>query len=100
RPSPGLHTFPTRRSSDLSCTGTAAACPSDAFKAATVECRAAAGDCDVAESCSGDSAACPTDAFKPATVECRAAAGDCDLAESCRSEEHTSELQSRSALVC
>src|SRR5207248_5180040 len=82
-------------------------------KAATVECRAAAGVCDVAESCTGSSAACPADSFKPnntactddgnvctkdicnsssatcthpagnAGTVCRAAAGDCDVAESC-----------------
>src|SRR5438034_1332137 len=77
------------------------------------ECRAAAGDCDVAEACDGTNAACPADATKqsgtactddgnPCTtdtcdgtsttcqhaagnvgIECRAAAGDCDVAEAC-----------------
>jgi hypothetical protein len=79
----------------------------------TTECRADAGDCDVAESCDG-AGACPADAFEPAgtscgsasdmvcdnpdtcdasgaclvnyeptTTECRADAGDCDVAENC-----------------
>src|SRR5204862_171836 len=39
------------------CSGTANTCV-DAFKASTVTCRAAAGDCDVAESCTGSSGAC------------------------------------------
>ena len=65
------------------CDGTATACPSDTFVAADTTCRAAAGDCDVAEVCDGASAACPDDAFVAADTECRAAAGVCDLAESC-----------------
>src|SRR5204862_7792252 len=78
-----------------------------------IECRAAAGDCDVAEACDGTNAACPTDAKQasgtactddgnPCTAdtcdgtsntcqhaagnagtECRAAAGVCDVAEAC-----------------
>ena len=39
--------------------GPSGACPADAFAASTLECRASAGDCDVAESCTGSSAACP-----------------------------------------
>ncbi|ADO75189.1 choice-of-anchor A family protein [Stigmatella aurantiaca] len=50
---------------------------------ATVECRSAEGECDVAESCTGSSAACPGDAKKPATAECRGPAGACDVAEHC-----------------
>ncbi|HSQ00416.1 MAG TPA: hypothetical protein VL049_24615 [Candidatus Dormibacteraeota bacterium] len=60
-----------------------AACPPDALQPPTVECRAAAGACDVAESCDGVGSACPADAFLPATTTCRAAAGTCDVAESC-----------------
>jgi hypothetical protein len=66
-----------------SCTGSSADCPADGFKAATTECRASAGICDVAESCTGSSADCPADGFKAATTECRASAGVCDVAESC-----------------
>src|SRR5207247_7024520 len=128
-----------------SCTGSSAACPADAVKAAGTACtddgnvcttdvcngtsgapacthpagnagtvcRAAAGECDLAESCDGSSTACPTDVFKAsgttctddgnacttdvcngtsatcthpagnAGAVCRAAAGECDVAESC-----------------
>src|SRR5207237_1626351 len=55
--------------------------PADAFKPATVECRAAAGACDVAESCTGMGAACPIDL--KSTAICRPAAGECDAAETC-----------------
>ena len=79
----------------------------------TVECRADAGDCDIAENCDGNGA-CPADAFEmagtacgdasdttctdpdtcdsmgvclgnhaPTTVECRADAGECDIADNC-----------------
>src|SRR5204863_30434 len=34
------------------------------------ECRAAAGDCDVAEACDGTNAACPTDAKKASGTAC------------------------------
>jgi len=50
---------------------------------ASTVCRAAAGDCDVAETCSGTSASCPSDKFHAATVQCRASAGACDVAEMC-----------------
>ncbi|MBI4702640.1 MAG: hypothetical protein HY744_16080, partial [Deltaproteobacteria bacterium] len=47
------------------------------------ECRAVAGNCDVAEVCDGTKVDCPADGFKAKDTECRAAAGDCDLAEVC-----------------
>lgn len=47
------------------------------------ECRAVAGECDVAERCDGASAACPVDALLPAETLCRASAGECDVAEAC-----------------
>jgi len=46
-----------------------------------VECRAAAGLCDLAETCSGG--VCPVDALAPSGTECRPSAGDCDMAEEC-----------------
>src|SRR5206468_620998 len=79
----------------------------------SVECRMAAGECDVPESCPGNGPSCPSDAKKPSatacTVDtnpctldecdgssdacqhpagnggatCRAAAGPCDIAETC-----------------
>jgi cysteine-rich repeat protein len=49
----------------------------------TVVCRAAGGDCDVAETCDGVGADCPVDGFVPSTTVCRAAADQCDAAEYC-----------------
>ena len=46
-------------------------------------CRAAAGDCDLAETCTGTSASCPADAVRPSGDTCRASAGQCDVAETC-----------------
>ena len=53
------------------------------FKPASTECRAAAGDCDVAEVCTGAGAECPADEFVTGGTECRGAPGDCDMAEAC-----------------
>lgn len=55
----------------------------NATAAANTICRAAAGDCDLAESCEVGVSACPSDAFAAAATECRAADGDCDVAEQC-----------------
>ncbi|NMC70708.1 MAG: hypothetical protein GYA57_11660, partial [Myxococcales bacterium] len=53
------------------CTGTGAACPTDAFRPSTYECRAAApGGCDVAENCTGTGAACPPDTRRPDGTAC------------------------------
>lgn len=45
-------------------------------------CRAAAGNCDIAESCTGLSPNCPPDQVAQPTM-CRVAAGECDIAELC-----------------
>jgi len=51
---------------------------------AGTECRAAAGDCDVAEQCTGTAGqACPSDSVSGAFLECRPVAGPCDVAENC-----------------
>lgn len=50
---------------------------------AGTECRAAAGDCDLAEVCSGSSAACPADSFVSGGTVCRASTGECDAVEVC-----------------
>src|SRR5438034_2037931 len=95
--------------------GTAGSCCSASCRFVTsgTICRAAANECDVAESCTGSSATCPADAVKaagtactdegnPCTSDvcdgtsvtcthpagnagavCRAAAGECDVAETC-----------------
>ena len=52
------------------------------FAAVDVECRAAAGACDVAESCDG-AGSCGVDVFVAADTECRPSAGLCDVAEAC-----------------
>ncbi|MBI4706068.1 MAG: hypothetical protein HY744_33660, partial [Deltaproteobacteria bacterium] len=77
---------------DKACDGGCGACAKDkgaekdgkctAVKKDT-ECRAKAGDCDVAEACTGDKAACPADAVAKNDVVCRAVAGGCDLEEKC-----------------
>ncbi|MBI4700760.1 MAG: hypothetical protein HY744_06290 [Deltaproteobacteria bacterium] len=51
------------------------------------ECRAAAGDCDVAEVCDGKGASCPQDSFNAKDTECRPKNGDCDVAEVCTGDE-------------
>jgi hypothetical protein len=48
-----------------------------------IECRAAAGVCDEAETCDGVNPDCPADEFQPTTLLCRAAAGECDADEFC-----------------
>lgn len=50
---------------------------------ASIQCRPATGDCDLAEYCTGSSTTCPTDTFRDNTNVCRSAAGDCDVEESC-----------------
>ena len=52
-------------------------------RAAGTVCRAAAGDCDLAEVCNGTSLDCPANQFRPAGTVCRAASGVCDLAATC-----------------
>ncbi|MBN1774043.1 MAG: hypothetical protein JXB32_22480 [Deltaproteobacteria bacterium] len=52
------------------CSGTASACPADAFRPATRVCRAATGDCDLAENCTGTVAACPSDSYSPIGTPC------------------------------
>src|SRR3989441_5921202 len=61
------------------CTGTSNACV-DEYQAATVTCRASAGQCDVAETCTGTSGTCPADAFQSATTHCMGSSqsGVCD----------------------
>jgi hypothetical protein len=55
----------------------------DGFSPSGTECRAAAGECDPAETCSGSSGACPSDVLAPAGTECRPGTGECDPAETC-----------------
>ncbi|MBW3020191.1 hypothetical protein KY334_02765, partial [Candidatus Woesearchaeota archaeon] len=53
------------------------------FRLSTFECRAAAGDCDVAETCTGASATCPIDVFKSSGTVCRSSSESCDPQEVC-----------------
>ena len=46
-------------------------------------CRAAAGNCDVAEQCDGKALQCPADLRLKAGTVCRKLAGNCDVAEQC-----------------
>jgi len=52
------------------CDGTSLDCPEDTFEPATLECRAAAGQCDEPEQCTGSSPLCPDDAFSSTEKEC------------------------------
>src|SRR5438128_277183 len=51
------------------CDGSTNTCTHPAGNAGA-ECRAVAGECDVAESCTGTSTTCPTDAFQPSGTAC------------------------------
>ncbi|MCB9601783.1 MAG: hypothetical protein H6720_15775 [Sandaracinus sp.] len=68
---------------EIVCDAAGSRCVGRGPRPANTACRAAAGDCDVAESCNGSSLDCPNNAFATATTVCRAAAGDCDAAENC-----------------
>src|SRR5438094_883473 len=68
-----------------SCNGTVGspACVHDAGNAGAV-CRAAAGQCDVAETCDGAHTTCPADGFKAAGTSCgSSASSDCDQPDTC-----------------
>ena len=57
---------------------------STAFLPSSTECRAVAGDCDVAENCTGGDVDCPVDGFVVGGTDCRAGSGDmCDPTETC-----------------
>src|SRR5207249_1499038 len=67
------------------CNGTvgAPACTHPAGNAGTV-CRAAAGECDVAETCDGTHTSCPANGFKAAAASCgSSASSDCDQPDTC-----------------
>ncbi len=66
----------------IDCSSGTPECIADGPNDAGIECRASAGECDVAELCDGVSTMCPDDAFDVGAT-CRAAAGECDVAETC-----------------
>jgi hypothetical protein len=65
------------------CDGGACCTATCQFKTMGVECRAASGLCDVAETCAGNSGDCPADAFAATGFQCRAKNGACDVEETC-----------------
>src|SRR3989442_412090 len=60
------------------CDGTSNTCQHPVGNAGAV-CRAAAGECDIAETCTGTSTTCPSDAKQPAGTACTADANPCTL---------------------
>src|SRR2546422_8904122 len=66
---------------------------SDEYKAASVTCRASAGQCDVAEMCTGTSGTCPADAFATSSTHCtgtsQSGACDDDAADHCTGSSNT-----------
>jgi len=84
----------TKKPSGTACADDGNVCTTDACNGASVtcqhppgnagtQCRAAAGECDLAETCTGTSATCPANGFKPSSTVCRASRGGCDPAERC-----------------
>src|SRR5207302_10154922 len=86
-----LHPFPTRRSSDLAPTGRKT-------RAATPGAITATGSGSGIISTCSTSSACP--AHTTSTRRCSKPVPRSSSASTARSEEHTSELQSRENLVC
>jgi hypothetical protein len=70
---------------DSSIGGTTCCTTACRWASAGTSCRAAAGDCDVAEVCPGGAGGCPADTFQPVNTVCRAASpGEvCDETEVC-----------------
>src|SRR5439155_27565 len=67
---------------DETCTGTSATCPSDVVRSSAFVCRAAAGECDVAETCPGVAGQpCPSDQKKTSGTACTADTNPCTLDE-------------------
>ncbi|MDX2167049.1 MAG: hypothetical protein SF182_08300, partial [Deltaproteobacteria bacterium] len=75
---------------DTAISGTTCCTANCVWASAGTSCRAAAGDCDVAETCPGNGP-CPADSFEPATTVCRAASpGEtCDEVETCTGSSAT-----------
>lgn len=84
------------------CNGTSPTCPTDAFAASNVVCRAASAgmECDFSETCTGTSAVCPPDVPQPNGFVCRPAAGVCDLVEVCDGVSKLCPSDAKSMAVC
>ena len=65
--------------------GTAGSCctASCTLVASGAECRAASGQCDVAEQCTGSSGACPADGFESVGTTCGDAGTECTVQDTC-----------------
>jgi hypothetical protein len=61
------------------CDGGACCNTNCTFASASTQCRAAAGECDLAETCTGSSATCPADAVKANGTSCTADTNPCTL---------------------
>src|SRR5262249_6884890 len=74
-----------------------------AFQGSNVTCRAATGQCDVAELCTGNSGACPTDGFADSNTNCTGISqgGACDAQDKCSGTADTCvDKYADSATVC
>jgi hypothetical protein len=85
--------------------GTAGSCCSATcqFKTGGTECRASAGQCDVAETCTGSSGACPVNGFAPDTMTCVGTSngGVCDDVDKCSGTANTCvDKYKPSSVVC
>src|SRR5262249_19070134 len=74
----------------------------DGFQPATTTCRAAAGQCDVAESCTGTSGACPADGIPPSATSCTrtASSGPGDRADRGGGAGHCKDGFKPSTTIC
>src|SRR2546426_829305 len=62
------------------CDGTSKSCPADVVTSSGTVCRAAAGECDLAETCSGVAGqACPSDAKKANGTACTDDGNPCTI---------------------
>src|SRR5207249_1675227 len=65
---------------DEVCTGTSTSCPTDVFESSSYVCRAAGGECDVAENCPGTAGGvCPADTKKTSGTACTSDGNPCTL---------------------
>src|SRR5437867_8090043 len=64
----------------VACTTLFRCCPTDVFESSSYVCRAAGGECDVAENCPGTAGgACPADTKKTSGTACTSDGNPCTL---------------------
>ena len=61
----------------------AGACADNGVMSSTTECRASAGDCDVAEFCDGTTPLCPSNAFQGSGIGCGPTPDVCEFQDTC-----------------